>query len=93
MDNRTLCRYTEPFMYTSAFEAFMTSQSHAFTPTGGSLGSKNGLGVSVFGSYNLIPELAAVVRMIIMTRTPTARRMQKAISAIYVIAGLSWKVW
>jgi len=84
--------YTEPFMYNIGVEAFMTSQSHAFTPTGGSLGSKNGLGVSVFGSYNLIPELAAVVRYDYYDPNTNSATNAKGDIRNYVIAGLSWKV-
>ncbi len=85
--------YTEPFTYSIGVEAFLASQSNAFTPTGGSVGSKNGLGVSVFGSYNLVPELAAVVvDMTISIRTPIARRMQKGMFAIMLLPDLSWKV-
>ncbi len=50
--------YNEPFAYNIGAEAYMTSQSNSYTPPGGSLGSKNGLGYSIFGSYNFIPELA-----------------------------------
>ncbi|MGD0592007.1 MAG: hypothetical protein ABSA44_14600 [Bacteroidota bacterium] len=84
--------YAEPFMYNIGVEGFMTSQSNAFTPTGGSLGSKDGLGVSVFGSVNLIPELAAVVRYDYYDPNTNSATNAKGDVRNYVIAGLSWKV-
>ena len=84
--------YNEPFMYNVGVEGFMTSQANSFTPVGGSLGSKNGLGVSVFGSYNIIPELAAVVRF--DTWDPNTNSASNAQGDVrnLVIAGVSWKV-
>jgi hypothetical protein len=96
-DNSTLTTalfagYSVPFMYNIGVEAYMTSQSNAFTPTGGSLGSKNGLGISVFGSYSLIPELAAVARYDYFDPNTDSAPNAKGDIRNYVIVGLSWKV-
>jgi hypothetical protein len=81
--------YSEPFAYNLNFEAFMTSQANAFTPAGGTLGSKNGLGFSVFGSYNVIPELAAILRYDYWD--PNTDGSSVGDVRNYVIAGVSWK--
>jgi predicted porin len=70
----------------------MVSQSNAFTPTGGSIGSKNGLGISLFGSYNIIPELAVVGRYDYFDPNTNSAANAKGDVRNYVIAGLSWKV-
>jgi hypothetical protein len=84
--------YSVPFMYNINAEVYMTSQAHAFTPTGGTLGSKKGVGFSVFGSYSLIPELAAVVRYDYFDPNTNSAVNAKGDLRNYVIAGLSWKV-
>ncbi|MGA3286250.1 MAG: hypothetical protein ABSD46_02360 [Bacteroidota bacterium] len=84
--------YAEPFKYNIGVEGFMTSQSNSFTPTGGSLGSKNGLGLSVFGSFNIIPELAVVARYDNWDPNTNSATNAKGDIRNYVIAGLSWKV-
>ena len=82
--------YNEPFAYNIGAEAYMTSQSNSYTPPGGSLGSKNGLGYSIFGSYNFIPELALVLRY--DNYDPNTDGASTYDARNYVIAGLSWKV-
>ena len=84
--------YNEPFMYNVSFEGFMTSQANQFAPTGGTLGSKNGFGFSVFGSYYIIPELAAVARF--DSWDPNTNSASNAIGDVrtVVIAGVSWKI-
>jgi hypothetical protein len=84
--------YAVPFMYNIGFEGFMTSQANSFTPTGGSLGSKNGLGLSVFGSFNIIPELAVVARYDNWDPNTDGATNAKGDIRDYIIAGLSWKV-
>ena len=84
--------YTEPFMYNIGVEAFITSQSNQFKPTGGSLGSQNGMGISLFGSYNFIPELAAVVRYDYYDPNTNSAANAQGDIRNYVVAGLSWKV-
>lgn len=84
--------YSVPFMYNIGVETYLTSQAHAFTPTGGSLGSKNGFGVSVFGSYNLLPELAAVARYDYFDPNTNSALNAKGDVRNYVLGGLSWKV-
>jgi hypothetical protein len=84
--------YTEPFMYNINVEAFMTSQSNAFTPTGGTLDSKNGMGISIFGSYNVNPEVALVGRYDYFDPNTNSAVNAKGDVRNYAIAGLSWKV-
>jgi hypothetical protein len=84
--------YSVPFSYNINVEAYLTSQGHAFTPTGGTLGSKNGMGISVFGSYSLIPELSAVLRYDYFDPNTNSATNAKGDVRNYVIAGLSWKV-
>jgi hypothetical protein len=84
--------YAVPFMYNIGVEGYATSQSNAFTPTGGSLGSKNGLGISMFCSYNIIPELAAVARYDYFDPNTNSSDNAKGDVRNYVIVGLSWKV-
>jgi hypothetical protein len=84
--------YAEPFSYNVGVEGFLASQANKFTPVGGSLGSLNSMGVSVFGSVNLIPELAAVVRYDYFDPNTNSAANAKYDSRNYVIAGLSWKV-
>ena len=84
--------YAVPFAYNINVEAFTTSQANSFTPTGGSLGSKNGLGFSIFGSYYIIPELAAVARYDNWNPNTAGAANAQGDVRNYVIAGLSWKV-
>ncbi len=84
--------YAEPFKYNINFEGFLVSQSNAFTPAGGSIGSKNGMGISLFGSCNIIPELALVGRYDYFDPNTNSAANAKGDVRNYVIAGLSWKV-
>jgi predicted porin len=84
--------YAEPSIYNINVEAFMVTQSNVFTPTGGSIGSKNGLGISLFGSYNITPELAVVGRYDYFDPNANSAANAKGDIRNYVIAGLSWKV-
>jgi hypothetical protein len=84
--------YSVPFLYNINIEGYLTSQAHAFTPAGGSLESKNGLGVSVFGSYYILPELAAVARYDFFDPNTNNATNAKGDVRHYMIAGLSWKV-
>lgn len=81
--------YAEPFTYNVGLEAFMASQSNAYAPPGGSLGSKSALGISVFGSYNIQPELAIVARY--DNYDPNTDSKSKGDVRNYIIAGLSYK--
>jgi hypothetical protein len=84
--------YAEPSLYNINVEAFMVSQSNAFMPTSCSIGPKHGFGISLFGSYNIIPELTVVGRYDYFD--PNINRAANAKGDVrnYVIAGLSWKV-
>ncbi len=84
--------YAEPFIYNINVEGFLVSQSNAFTPAGGSIGSKSGMGISFFGSYNIIPELALVGRYDYSDPNTNSAANAKGDARNYVIAGLSWKV-
>jgi hypothetical protein len=82
--------YSVPFEYNFGAEIYMSSQSNSYTPPGGSLGSKNAAGYSIWGAYNIIPELAAVLRY--DNYDPNTDGASKYDARNYVIAGLSWKV-
>lgn len=81
--------YAEPFTYNVGLEAFMASQSNGYTPPGGSLRSKRALGVSVFGSYFVQPELAIVARY--DNYDPNTDGKSKGDLRNYIIAGFSYK--
>jgi hypothetical protein len=84
--------YTEPFMYNLGFEAFMNSLSNGYKPTGSTtLSSKNALGFTVYGSYNIIPELAIVARYDDYDPNTGSDNAAKGDSRNYIIGGLSWK--
>ena len=82
--------YAEPFVFNFNVEAFMASQSNAYTPPGGSLGSKSGLGYSVFGTYFIMPELGVVARY--DGYDPNTNSNSKGDLRNYILAGLTWKV-
>jgi hypothetical protein len=84
--------YAEPFSYNINAEGFLVSQSNAFTPTGGSIGSKSGMGISLFGSCNIIPELALVGRYDYFDPNTNSAVNAKGDVRNYFIGGLSWKV-
>jgi hypothetical protein len=84
--------YAEPFAYNFNAEVFMNSQANSFMPAGGSLGSKNGLGFSLFGSYNVLPELAAVARYDYWDPNTDGAANAKGDVRNYILAGASWKV-
>ena len=95
--------YSEPFSYNIGVEAFIQSTSNALKDTAAKLyASKSTLGFSVFGSYNIIPELAIVARYDNFNPSAdnkgkdpvavTAAVANGNLSRNYVIAGLSWKV-
>jgi hypothetical protein len=95
--------YSEPFSYTIGVEAFIQSASNALKDTAAkSYSSKSTLGFSVFGSYNIIPELAIVARYDNFNPSTddkgkdpvavTAGVANGNLSRNYIIAGLSWKV-
>ena len=82
--------YSMPFIYNFGFEAFMSSQSNAFAAPGATApGSLSGLGYSLWGSYNVIPELAVVVRY--DGYDPNTDGKSKGDSRSLILAGLSWK--
>ena len=55
--------YSQPSQYTFGIEGFFSITSNGLKDTvAKSYSSKNSLGLSVFGSYYILPELAAIVR-------------------------------
>jgi hypothetical protein len=82
--------YAEPFQYNINVEAFMASQSNAYTPPAGSLGSKSGLGISVFGTVFIMPELGIVARY--DNYDPNTNSNSKGDLRNYILGGLAWKV-
>ena len=84
--------YAVPFTYSVNIEAFMTSQSNKFIPTGGSLGSLKGLGYSLYGTYNILPELTAIARYDYWDPNTDSAPNAKGDVRNYIIAGVSWKV-
>jgi hypothetical protein len=83
--------YGVPFSYDINVEAYTTSQAHAFTPAGGTLGSRSGMGISVFGSCAIVPELSAVARYDFFDPNTNSATNAKGDARNFVIAGLSWK--
>jgi hypothetical protein len=95
--------YSEPFSYTIGVEAFIQSASNALKDTvAKSYSSKSTMGFSLFGSFNIIPELAVVARYDNFNpstddkgKDPVAVTAAVAtgnLSRDYIIVGLSWKV-
>jgi len=95
--------YSEPFSYNIGVEAFLQTTSNALKDTTAkSYSSKSTMGFSVFGSFNIIPELAVVARYDNFNPSTddkgkdpvavTAAVANGNLSRNYIIAGLSWKV-
>lgn len=84
--------YAVPFTYNLGFEAFMNSLSNGYTATGATtLSSKNALGFTVFGAYNLMADLAIVARYDSYDPNTGSDNAAKGDSRNYIIGGLSWK--
>lgn len=84
--------YSEPFAYNFGFEAFMQSQSNQFTPTGATTPkTQSGLGYSLWGSYNIMPELSVVARYDSYDPNTDSDNKAKGDLRNYIIGGLSWK--
>ena len=94
--------YSEPFSYNFGVEAFMQSTSNALKDTAAkSYSTKSASGVSVFGSYFIIPELALVARYDYFNPSSDDNSKDPAhfgtgtagnLARNYIIAGLNWKV-
>lgn len=95
--------YSEPFEYNIGFEGFLQSTNNGIKDTiAKSYSSKSTLGISLFGSYNIIPELALVARYDNFNpstddngkdpKIVTASVASSNLSRNYIIVGLSWKV-
>jgi hypothetical protein len=82
--------YAQPSQYSFGIEGFLKSQSNQYKPAGGSLGSQSGMGISVWGSYNIESELAVVLRY--DNYDPNTDSNSKGDAQNYIIAGLDWKV-
>jgi hypothetical protein len=84
--------YAVPFTYNFGFEAFMNSLSNGYTAAGATtLSSKNALGFTVFGAYNLMADLAIVARYDSYDPNTGSDTAAKGDSRNYIIGGLSWK--
>jgi hypothetical protein len=93
--------YSEPFQYNVGVEGFIQSRQNALKDTASkSYSNQTYYGVSVFGSYNIIPELALVARYDYFnpstddkaTNTKVVTNATSNVARNYVIAGLAWKV-
>jgi hypothetical protein len=95
--------YSEPLSYNIGLEAYLQSTSNAIKDTvAKTYSSKSGFCFSVFGSYNIIPEVAIIARYDNYNpstddkgKDPVAVTSAVAngnLSRNYLIAGLSWKV-
>ncbi len=84
--------YAVPFTYNFGFEAFMNSLSNGYAATGATtLSSKNALGFTVFGAYNLMADLSIVARYDSYDPNTGSDYAAKGDSRNYIIGGLSWK--
>jgi hypothetical protein len=94
--------YSEPFAYNLGVEAFLQSTSNALKDTSSkSYTSRSALGISIFGSYNLMPELAVMARYDNYNPSTDSKGKDpvKVTSGVainnlarnYIIAGLSYK--
>ncbi len=94
--------YSEPFSYNVGIEGFLQSTSNALKDTAAkSYNSKTAIGISIFGSYYIIPELAVVARYDDFNPSTDDNSKNPAhygtgvagnLARNYIIAGLSWKV-
>jgi hypothetical protein len=95
--------YSEPMSYNIGAEAFIQSASNALKDTiAKSYSSKSSFCFSVFGSYNIIPELAIIARYDNFNPSTddkgkdpvvvTSAVANGNLSRNYIIVGLSWKV-
>lgn len=95
--------YSEPFQYNIGFEGFLQSTNNGISDTiARSYSSKSILGISLFGSYNFMPELALVLRYDNYNPSTddkgkdphyvTATIASGNLSRNYVVAALAWKV-
>jgi hypothetical protein len=85
--------YAVPFSYSLGVEGFLSSKDNGYTPTGSTnLDTKTTLGFTVYGTYNILPELTAIVRYDSFDPNDASDNAAKGDSRNYVIAGLSWKV-
>ncbi len=95
--------YAQPFQYSVGVEGFLSSTSNGLKDgVAKSYSTKSALGVSVFGSFNILPELAAILRYDRYTPSkddkgtdPTIVGASAAGSNVnrdYMILGASYKV-
>jgi hypothetical protein len=94
--------YSEPFSYNIGVEGFLQTTANALKDTAAkSYSDMSGLGVSVFGSVYIIPELALVARYDNYNPSTDNNPKDPAhfgtgtasyLARNYIIAGLSWKV-
>jgi hypothetical protein len=94
--------YSEPFSYNIGVEAFMQSTANALKDTSAkTYNDRSAIGISVFGSYYLMPELALVARYDNYAPSSDDNSKDPAhygtgtagnLARNYIIAGLSWKV-
>jgi len=81
--------YAEKDRFSVGAEGFLQSTSHGFD-NGSSLATKSGSGISVFGSVNVMPDLALIGRY--DRFDPNTDAAVKYDARSYAIVGLSWKI-
>ena len=94
--------YSEPFSYNIGVEGFLQTTANALKDTAAkSYSDMSGMGISVFGSVYIIPELALVARYDNYNPSTDNNPKDPAhfgtgtasyLARNYIIAGLSWKV-
>ncbi|MEW6510561.1 MAG: hypothetical protein AB1428_06320 [Bacteroidota bacterium] len=82
--------YSEPEVFLIGAEGFLQSTAHGFTdPKTLDLVSRQGLGISIFGWYNVSTTLALVGRYDYYD--PNSNSVVKGDVRNYILGGLSWK--
>ena len=95
--------YSEPFQYNIGFEGFLQPTSNGLKDTlAREYSTKSGMGISLFGSYFIMPELVGVLRYDRFDpctddkgKDPvnvTTVSANANVARDYIIVGLSWKL-
>jgi hypothetical protein len=82
--------YAEPSNFNLGLEGYLASQSNAYTPPGGSLGSRTGMGFTAYWSVFVQSDLTLVGRYDYFD--PNTNGNSKGDARNYIIAALDWKV-
>jgi hypothetical protein len=94
---------SEPFIYNIGFEGFLQSTSNGLKDTlAREYSTKPGMGISIFGSYFIVPELVGILRYDRFDpctddkgKDPinvTTVSANANVARDYIIVGLSWKL-